>query len=104
MARGRPGPWRLERRAQHEARFPPEEKPARNKAAQARYRERYADDRARVRTVTNVLMRRSGFAVAELADAIRAVVGAEVARELGAALIRGRLPSVARRRSRGIRP
>jgi hypothetical protein len=90
MARARPGPWRPERRAQHEARYPPEEKPARNKAAQARYRERYADDRAQVRRVTNVLMRRSGFAVAELADAIRAVVGAEVARELGAALIRAR--------------
>ena len=94
------GPWSRERRAQHRARFPPEERATRNKEAQARYRDRHAEDRARVRRVTNVLMRCSGFAVTELADVIRDYLGDDVARKLGAALSASPRRSAARRRSR----
>jgi hypothetical protein len=77
--------WVIERRAQHRARYPVEE---------ARYRERHAAERTRVRRVASLLMRRSGFAIGDLAAAIRAAVGNDVAHEVGAVLV----ASVGRRR------
>jgi len=86
MARG----WAIERRAQHQARYPIEDKARRNAEAQARYRKRHGAERMRVRQVANLLMKQSGFEVGDLATAIRAAVGDAVAREIGAMLVASR--------------
>jgi hypothetical protein len=99
------GPWCSARYAQHQARFPPEEKALRNRERQARFRANYADDRAKARAVANILGRRSGFSVADLAAAIRDCLGDDGARELGRALVSaGRRRPASRRGPRGIRP
>jgi hypothetical protein len=83
--------WTYLRFVQHQSRFPPDERAARNKEAQARFRERHADDRAGVRRVANLLNRRlvrDASFVAGLARAIRTCLDDDVARRLGAELRR----------------
>jgi hypothetical protein len=98
------GGWTRARFEQHRSRYPREERALRNRAAQARYRRRYADERARVRRVANLLghrlrLRDAAF-VADLARAIRDCLDDDVARRLGAALSAGRRPPASRRRRR----
>jgi DNA-binding protein H-NS len=50
-------PWSPERVAQHAQTYPPDEKAKRNRLAQQRYRKVHAKRIAKVRTITNMLLR-----------------------------------------------
>jgi hypothetical protein len=65
--------WSPERFAQHQSRFPSEQRAQRNRQAQARYRESHAIDLATARKLMAILTRQSGRAddMQQLADLLR---------------------------------
>jgi hypothetical protein len=70
--------WSKARSAQHDARYPPEQRGERNRLTQARYRARHAKRDAQVRVVVNILRRQSSGHddAARLALALRELLGA----------------------------